>query len=154
MKIETRIKESFVVIGKEGSTTDGPGFIQKLWSDMNAHFSEVQPLARKDANGNLVGIWGAMSDESHSFRPWEDHFSKGMYLAGIECADDAAPPEGWTKWTVPGYEYLCAEVECESTFSDVLDYMKTNRIALVGAVHDFTCPLTGKNYMLFPIRAI
>lgn len=27
------IKEKFVVIGKEGSTSDGDGFIQKLWED-------------------------------------------------------------------------------------------------------------------------
>lgn len=26
------IKEAFVVIGKEGSTSDGEGFIQKLWN--------------------------------------------------------------------------------------------------------------------------
>ena len=35
------IKEEFVVIGKEGSTLDGEGFIQKLWNDANSHFSEV-----------------------------------------------------------------------------------------------------------------
>ena len=154
MKIEKFIKETFVVIGKEGSTMDGQGFIQKLLSDANSHFSEVQPLAKKDENGNLVGIWGAMSDYSHSYKPWEDSFSKGLYLAGVECVDDAEAPEGWTKWTIPGYEYLCAEVESGSTFSDVLDYMNTNSIALVGAVHDFTCPLNGKNYMFFPIRTI
>ena len=62
MKIEKLIKETFVVIGKEGSTMDGQGFIQKLGSYANSHFSEVQPLAKKDENGNLVGIWGAMSD--------------------------------------------------------------------------------------------
>ena len=154
MKIEKCIKETFVVIGKEGSTMDGQGFIQKLWSDANSHFSEVEPFAQKDENENLVGIWGAMSDYSHSYKPWEDSFSKGLYLAGVECVDDAEAPEGWTQWTIPGYEYLCAEVESGSTFSDVLDYMNTNSIALVGAVHDFTCPLNGKNYMLFPIRTI
>ena len=39
------IKEKFVVIGKEGSTLDGEGFIQKLWDDANSHFSEVAHLA-------------------------------------------------------------------------------------------------------------
>ena len=154
MKIAKCVKETFVVIGKEGSTKDGQGFIQKLWSDANAHFIEVQPLAKKNEQGNLAGIWGVMSDFSHSYRPWEDNFSKGLYLAGVECAADAEAPEGWTKWTIPGYVYLCAEVESENTFSDVLDYMNTNSIALVGAVHDFTCPLNGKNYMFFPIRTI
>ena len=151
MKMKKCIKPSFSVIGKEGSTLDGQGFIQKLWEDANSHFDEVQALAKRDESGNLVGIWGAMSDFSRSFRPWEDSFTKGLYLAGVECADDAQPPKGWTKWTIPAYEYLCAEVEGESTFSDVLEYMTANGIALVGAVHDFTCPLTGKNYMFFPI---
>lgn len=41
------IKEAFVVIGKEGSTLDGAGFIQKLWNDANSHFSEVEHLAKK-----------------------------------------------------------------------------------------------------------
>lgn len=154
MRIEKRMKPSFSMIGKEGSTSDGQGFIQKLWEDANSHFNEVQFLARKDENGSLIGIWGAMSDCSRSFKPWEENFSKGLYLAGVECTDDAAAPEGWTKWTIPGYEYLCAEVENENTFSDVLSYMKANNIPLVGAVHDFTCPSSGKNYMFFPIRTI
>ena len=154
MKIERRMKVSFSVIGKEGSTLDGQGFIQKLWENANAHFSEVQTLAKKDENGNLVGIWGAMSDYTHSFKQWEENFSKGLYLAGIECNDDAQVPEGWTKWTIPSYEYLCVEVEGESTFSDMLEYMNVNNIALVGAVHDFCCPSSGKNYMYFPIRTI
>ena len=47
------IKKSFVVIGKEGSTLDGEGFIQKLWDDANSHFGEVAHLAKKDANGAL-----------------------------------------------------------------------------------------------------
>ena len=63
MNIEKLVKESFCVIGKEGSTLEGEGFVQRLWDD---------------ANG----------------------------------------------------------------------------ISLVGAVHDFTDPATGKNDMLFPIRCL
>ena len=76
MKIERCTKKSFVVIGKEGSTLDGAGFIQKLWEDANSHFNEVECLAKRDENGNFAGFWGAMSDLSHSFRPWEENFSK------------------------------------------------------------------------------
>ena len=94
-------KEAFVVIGKEGSTMDGEGFIQKLWDDANSHFAEVSHLAKRDENGNLVGVWGAMSDFSRSFKPWEEDFSKGLYLAGVECGHDAEAPEGWIKWTIP-----------------------------------------------------
>ena len=154
MKIETYVKQAFVVLGKEGSTLEGQGFIQRLWADANAHFSEVEPFAKKDEQGHLVGIWGAMSDFSHAYKPWEDHFSKGLYLAGVECVEDAEAPEGWTKWIIPGYEYLRAEAEGEHTFSEVLDYLRANHLPLAGAVHDFTCPATGRNFMFFPIGKI
>ncbi len=149
MKMETCIKESFVVIGKEGSTLEGQDFIQKLWEDANSHFNEVKHLVKRDENGNIVGIWGAMSDFSRLFQPWEDNFSKGLYLAGVECDDNAKAPKGWTKWNIPGYEYIYVEIENENTFSDVLNYISVNNLALVGAVHDFTCPETGKNYIFF-----
>ena len=153
MRIEKCEKKSFVVIGKEGSTFDGPGFFQKLWEDATSHFDEIQHLAKRDENGDLCGMWGAMSDFSRSFQPWED-FNKGLYIAGVECRDDADAPEGWTKWVVPGYEFIYAERENEDSFSEVVKYMKDNNIPLAGAAHDFTCPQTGKNYMFFPIRKL
>ena len=153
MKIETYKKEAFTVIGKEGSTAEGEGFIPRHWKEANAHFAEVAAHAKKDESGALVGVWGAMSDLSRSFRPWED-FEKGLYLAGVECVDGAEAPEGWTKWVVPGYEYLRAEREDEESFAQVLRYMRENGIPLAGAVHDFTDPKTGKDYMLFPIRRL
>ena len=146
-------KSSFVVIGREGSTADGEGFIQKLWAQANAHFNEIEPLAKRDEQGNLAGIWGAMSDFSRSFQPWDD-FSRGLYLAGAECVDGAQAPEGWVKWVVPGYEYLAVEAEDGNTFAEMLQYLRENRISLAGAVHDFTCPGTGKNYMYFPVRRL
>ena len=153
MKIETRKKESFVVIGKEGAITDGAGFIQKLWDEANSHFGEIAHLAKKEEDGNISGIWGAMSDFSRSFQPWEG-FQKGLYLAGVECNEDAEAPDGWTKWVIPGYEYIYMERENDNTFSEVIQYLKDNGIALAGAVHDFTCPQTGKGYMFFPIRKL
>lgn len=68
MKLKKCIKDAFAVIGKEGSTLEGQGFIQSLWADANAHFAQVQPLAKKDKDGNLVGIWGVMSDFSRSYQ--------------------------------------------------------------------------------------
>ena len=147
------IKKAFVVIGKEGSTLDGEGFIQKLWDDANGHFAQVAHLAKRDENGNLVGIWGAMSDLSHSFQPWEDGFSKGLYLAGVECVDSAEAPDGWTKWMIPGYEYLVVENH-DGAFGDTIRQMNEEGIALVGAVHDYTDPATGKGYLYFPIRKV
>lgn len=154
MKIEMLTKDAFAVIGKEGSTSDGTGFIQKLWTEANAHFSEVAHLAKRDALGNFAGFWGAMSDFSRSFQPWEEGFSKGLYLAGVECANDAEAPAGWTKWEIPGYEYLRAEVESDCTFAGMLRYLSEHDLTLAGAVHDFTCPMTGKNYMYFPVRPL
>lgn len=154
MQINQCKKESFVVIGKEGSTRDGAGFIQKLWEDANSHFQEVAHLAKKDEHGKLAGIWGAMSDFSHSFQPWENGFSEGCYLAGVECADAAEAPEGWTKWVVPGYEYLYVENEGGDTFPAMLEYLKEHQLTLAGAVHDFNCPKTGKGYMFFPVRKL
>ncbi|MDE7293725.1 MAG: GyrI-like domain-containing protein [Oscillospiraceae bacterium] len=153
MKIEKVKKESFTVIGKEGSTRDGQGFIERLWNEANSHFGEIEHLAKKDENGNIVGVWGAMSDFSRFFKPW-DNFEEGLYLAGAECVDNAQPPEGWIKWTIPGYEFLRAECENENTFSEVIGYMEENGIALAGAVHDHTDPRTGKSYMYFPIKKL
>ena len=147
------IKEEFVVIGKEGSTLDGEGFIQKLWNDANSHFSEVAHLAKKDANGRIVGVWGAMSDFSHAFSPWEDGFRKGLYLAGVECVDHAEAPDGWKKWTIPGYEYIVVENR-KGVFEETIRQMEDEGISLVGAVHDYTDPATGKGYMYFPIRKV
>ena len=57
---------------------------------------------------------------------------------------------------------ICAKLGCENNapaWPDdfgraITNYMKDNNIPLVGAVHDFTCPQTGKNYMYFPIRKL
>ena len=154
MTIECCIKESFSVIGKEGSTEDGPGFVQRLWADANAHFAEVAHLAKKDESGNLAGIWGAMTDFTRTFQPWEDGFSKGLYLAGVECPDDAQLPEGWIKWVIPSFEYLRVECDHDAVFPEMIAYLEEHNITLAGAVHDFTCPQTGTNYMYFPVRRL
>ena len=154
MKTEAFIKEHFCVIGKEGSALDGTGFVQRLWEDANSHFDEVAHLAKRDEYGTLVGIWGAMTDFSRSFQPWEDGFSKGLYLAGVECGEDAWPPEGWTKWEIPGFEYLRTECDQDGVFPEMIAYLQENNIPLAGAVHDYICPRTGKQYMLFPIKRI
>lgn len=152
MNIERCVKSSFVVIGKEGSTSDGPDFIQRLWDDANSHFGEVQHLAKKGESGAISGIWGAMTDFSRTFQPWEN-FSKGFYLAGVECIDGAEAPDGWTKWVIPSYEYIYVESD-DAVFPEVIKYLEDHSTPLVGAVHDFTCPKTGKQYMYFPIRKL
>lgn len=144
-------KEAFCVIGKAGSTNDGAGFVLRLWEDANGHFDEVASLAVYHDNGTLAGIWGVMTSFAFDFQPWEEDFSKGLYLAGVEARTDAVPPRGWKKWIVPGFEYLKVEVTGKDTFSSTLAYMKENHMPLAGAVQDFTDPDTGKGYMLFPV---
>lgn len=153
MDIRKCAKERFSVIGKEGSTADGEGFVQRLWADANAHFQEVRHLAKEDGV-EIVGVWGCMSDVTRSFQPWDQDFGRGLYLAGIECLDDAEAPDGWTKWQVPGFEYLCIQRENDDSFREMIAYLRQNAIALAGAVQDFTNPKSGKNYMLFPIRRL
>lgn len=154
MKIERMSKPAFVVIGLGGSTGNDADFIPKLWAAANARFAEVQPLAKTDAAGNLCGVWGAMSDLSRSFAPWEDGFTRGLYLAGVECVDGAEAPDGWTKWVLPGYEYLRVPCDEEDVFPKMLAYLQANDLPLAGAVQDFTDPQTGKSYMLFPVRRL
>ena len=154
MNYPRSIKDSFTIIGKEGSTKDGEGFIPKLWAEANAHFSEISHLAKRNASGDLVGLWGAMSDFSRSFQPWEYGFREGLYLAGCECEDDAEAPEGWTKWVIPAYEYIYAEQEDENTFRKLMAYMFQKQLSMVGAAQDFTDPKTGKCFVFIPIRKI
>ncbi len=155
MDIKRCIKESFSIIGKEGSTNEGDGFIQRLWEEANGDFLSVLPLAKYNENGNVAGVWGAMSDLSRSFKPWEENYTKGLYLAGVEVKDEAEAPEGWVKWTIPGYEYLYVKCEDENVFSLVMAYMKDQNLELAGAVHDFICPEeNGQPYMFFPIRKL
>ena len=152
--MERIIKPAFAVIGMEGSTEDGPGFIQALWEKANSRFGEVTHLAKTNPDGSLCGVWGAMSDMSRSFRPWEEDFTHGLYLAGVEVVDNAQPPEGWTRWDIPGYEYIRVENSAPDIFLRTLQALAEQGLSLAGAVHDFTDPSTGKAYMLFPIRAL
>ena len=152
--MERIIKPAFAVIGMEGSTEDGPGFIQALWEKANSRFGEVAHLAKTNPDGSLCGVWGAMSDMSRSFRPWEEDFTHGLYLAGVEVGDNAQPPEGWTRWDIPGYEYIRVENSAPDIFLRTLQALAEQGLSLAGAVHDFPDPSTGKAYMLFPIRAL
>src|SRR5574344_48010 len=154
MEIQTVRKESFAVIGKEGSTKDGSEFIKKLWSEANSHFDEVAHLAVKNSDGKPVGFWGAMTDFSRSFKPWQNDFSQGLYLAGVEVSLEAVAPKGWVKWIIPSFEYLKVKSEGGSTFIQMIEYLHDNNIELAGAVNDFTDPSTGLSYMLFPTKRI
>ena len=148
--MERLVKNAFCVIGKSGSTDDGADFIKNLWKEANDHFHEVEHLAKVE-NGKMSGIWGIMTRMDYSFLPWEDDFSKGRYMAGIECPEDAYPPTGWKRWIVPGFEYIKVKVTGPTTFRDALAQLEAEGETLVGSVQDYTDPLTKENYMLFPV---
>ncbi len=151
MRVERQFKPAFAVIGREGSTRDGDGFIKRLWDDANARFGDVAPLAKKDESGRLVGIWGAMSDFTRALMPWENGFSEGLYLAGVECDPDAQPPEGWVKWIVPAHEYVVVAGESGEAFATGIAYLRDNGLALAGAANDFIHPQTGESAVYLPV---
>lgn len=155
MEITKVKKDAFAVIGKEGSTREGDGWIARLWEEANTHFHEVSGLAKLEQDGTMAGVWGAMSDFSRSFQPWENGFTEGLYLAGIEVELDTEAPEGWKKWVMPASEYMVVKVESETTFPDMIAYMEKHQIELVGAVYDYNCPReNGQAYMYFPIQRL
>ena len=118
--------------------------------EVGTYLQAMYSLSLEQLDG-YPGIWGAMSDLSRSFQPWEENFSKGLYLAGVECIDTAEAPDGWTKWLVPGYEYIVVENR-KGAFEKTLGQMKEEGVSLAGAIHDYTDPATGKGYLYFPIR--
>lgn len=143
---------AFSVIGKEGSTCDGEGFISRLWEKANSAFGEVAHLAAKGEDGT-IRVWGLMSDMAMTFRPWEDGFSKGRYLAGIEVSEDAQPPEGWVKWTSPAYEYISAPADSPEAFPRAINYLAENGYELAGAAYDRIIPGMG-TYILLPVKKL
>ena len=154
MTMETIRLSSFSILGKQGSTEDGTGFIPALWAEANAHFSEIAHLVKYAPSGSPAALWGAMSNFSLSFLPWDENFTKGLYLAGAECIDGAEPPAGWVRWTVPAFEYLKTENDHPGAFEEMVVYMEQRGIRLAGAVQELTDPAAGKEYLLFPVRKL
>ncbi len=134
MKIETIVKPAVTLIGKVAFIPSDSS-VKDLWNDANCHFDEVFGIAKKNQKGKLVGVWGAMSDKAMNYLPWENNFSEGYFLAGVECEPEVAVPQGWTQWTLPGFRYLCAKVEgnYQIVMQQVLSvYMVQHQLKLVG----------------------
>lgn len=153
MEIQTCDLPSVTVVGIEGRAEQGANPVSALWAEANARFGEVEALALRDGNNVPAGVWGAMSDESRSFLPWEDGFSRGLYLAGVEVPPDAQPPEGWTKWTLPAFACLRirAEGDYAAAFRAGLEELARRGLTLAGAVQDCHRPAeNGQLYLYFP----
>lgn len=156
--METKLVQlpAIAVIGKQGLCTKEHNVVAELWQEANTHFSEVEPIAMREKNGSLVGFWGAMSDETMSFLPWADGYSRGLYLAGVEVYQDTPVPEGWTKWILPARTWLVADV-LPGTYGEVFTQVIRQEIPrqgfrLSGAACDFTDPATGMNKLFFPVE--
>ena len=143
------------IIGHEGLCTKEKNVVQDLWGQTNMRFSDVADIGMKNADGSYVGFWGAMSDETMSFMPWADNYSRGLYLAGVEVNEDTAVPAGWVKWVMPARKYLVTEVDLanyQETFRDVIEHLIPELgMKLAGAACDFTEPATGQNKLFFPV---
>jgi len=104
MKTEKCVKQAFTVIGKEGSTSDGEGFIHKLWESANSHFDEIQQLAKKDESGKDIygDFWPKWMDlENSIYRPVFIKFIPficGIICRVLDCFVDA--PVVWLRKTV------------------------------------------------------
>lgn len=157
MEIVTCELPAVAVIGMEGRAKPGHNPAPALWERANARFGEVEALALRDENGATVGVWGAMSDLSRSFLPWEDGFSRGLYLAGVQVPANMEPPEGWTKWTLPASACLRVKAEGDyaAAFRAGLDELKRRGLALAGAAQECQRPAEGGQlYLFFPFKRL
>ena len=157
MEIVTCELPAVSVIGMEGEAEPGHNPASALWEKANARFGEVEGLALRGENGAPVGVWGAMSDLSRSFLPWEDGFSQGLYLAGVQVAPEALPPEDWVKWTLPAFACLRvrAEGDYAAAFQAGLKELERRGLALAGAVQECQHPAEGGQlYLFFPFKRL
>ena len=157
MEIVTCELPAVSLIGMEGEAQPGCSPAPALWERANARFGEVEALTLRDEKGAPVGIWGAMSDLSRSFLPWEDGFSRGLYLAGVQVPPEALPPEGWVKWTLPAFACLGVRAEGDygAAFQAGLDGLKRRGLTLAGAVQECRRPAEdGKLYLYFPFKRL
>lgn len=157
--VEIIEKRQFSVIGKmgQGAAIEGPMWIPPLWQEANSNFAEISNFAKLDTEGDIAGIWGAMSDVDENFERWKE---EGKYLAGCEVADEARAPIGWTKWTIPAFKYAvikCTQDSYQEIFKYMIDaYLPENNFSIVGAIQEFYNPKddNGGLSLYFPVDKI
>ena len=158
MNIKIVEKEAFYLIGKEADSNQTGYWIKELWQEVDKNFSEILKFAKKDKDGSIAGIWGAMSDFSRAFLPWTNNYSEGLYMVGVEVNADSVAPRGWTKWKIPGFKYLTVKVNdnYQDVFTNVItEYMPENKVRLIGAVQEYYCPKENMQlYLYFPYEKL
>lgn len=148
MDITRRIFPACTVIGREGSTEEGEGFVQRLWAEANAHFEEIRTLAVQP----LV-LYGAMSDPARTLASWTDGFTRGLYLAGAQVQPGSAAPDGWTRWELPTMECLCTPQRPDA-IPNMLAHLKAENLTLAAAIQERTETADGVEMLCFPIRLL
>jgi len=155
MEVKKCTLPSFSVIGLVAESTDGPGYVDKLWMEINRKGKSIMHLAKKDDDDDIAGVWGLMNDETGTFLPPGEKKSKTIvYMAGIEVNDSAKAPKGFKKWVIPAFDYLYAPVEGEKiqTIQAVMDYCAEQKLAFAACPFDYM-PADGKlMYMFFPVK--
>jgi hypothetical protein len=145
--------DSFALLGKEGSSAEGPGFVDKLWNEAERGLPEIGPALKTDKFGPLY--WGAMSSFARDLGPWEHDFKDGLYLAGFEMIDpNLIPPDKWIKWEIPARKYFVIPVGADYGISlaEGLKALREEGYVLSGAVFDHLAK--GILYLYYPIEAI
>lgn len=145
------------IIGMEGEAKPGFNPAPALWERANARFGQVEALALRDESGAPAAVWGAMSDLSRAFLPWEEDFSRGLYLAGVQVCPEALPPEGWTKWTLPAFACLRVKAEGDyaAAFQAGLEELARRGLTLAGAAQECQRPAEGGQlYLFFPYKRL
>lgn len=145
----------FTVIGLVGKSTDGPGYVDKLWMEINRKGKSIMHLVKKDEDGDLAGVWGLMNDETGTFLPPGDKKSKTVvYMAGLEVNDNAKAPKGFEKWVIPEFDYLYVPVEGKKlqVIEAVMEYCAEENLVFAACPFDYM-PADGKMmYMFFPVK--
>jgi len=154
MRFEKR--DAITLIGREGRGDGARGsqWVPLLWRDLQVNMAEIAQLVLRDESGKPRGIWGAMSDVTRRFLPWD---GEGLYLAGFEVSPEAEAPAGWAKWVLPANEYIvvdCTPQTYGAVFQNTLLHaLPENDLELVGAVHEYYDPQSpnGGMSLFFPV---
>ena len=147
--------EAFSVIGVVGDDSAGPGYIGKLWQEINTKGKAILHLAKKDDDGSIMGAWGLMNDETLSFLPPGQKTAKTVYMAGIEVEDDARVPKGFAKWVVPASDYLYAPAGRNKldTMKSILQYAEEHEWMPASCAFDFMPP-ESEMYLFLPVKKV
>jgi predicted transcriptional regulator YdeE len=152
MELRVEERRAFTVIGRQGQgpTRFSQTWIRPLWRDLDRELDAVVHLARRGVNGEVLGMWGLMSDQTRYLAPWGD---EGRYLAGIEANPGTSPPKGWALWSVPEQVYLvaaCLRGEYQETYERVMrDLYRNEKYRLAGAAFEYYPAGMGDRLELF-----